>query len=220
MNEQIYGHRWDSAQLESVAKVWKVLAQEYFQPMISVHDRVLDIGCGFFHFLNNVHAAERVGVDANPDAGRFARDGITFVNTADLTLPELPDRHFDFIFVSNFLEHLDNSGSVLALLNRIRTLLSERGKLVILQPNYRLLGHRYFDFIDHKTILTDKNLQEALECCGFTIQSKVIRFLPYTTKSRLPMHPFLVRLYLKVPPAQWLLGKQSLFIATAAPSRK
>lgn len=214
LNERIYRHRWAPAELAAVAEVWRVLAQEFFQPMIAPGDRVLDIGCGFCHFLNNIDAAEKVGVDANPEAATHAAENVRVVNSADLALPELPERHFDFIFISNFLEHLDGSGDVLKLLGRARQLVSARGRVVILQPNFRLLGARYFDFIDHKTILTDINLQEALECAGFSVQSKRIRFLPYTTKSRLPMHPFLVKAYLKFPPAQWLMGKQSLFIAT------
>lgn len=39
------------------------------------------------------------------------------------------------------------------------------------------------------------------------------RFLPYTTKSRLPQAPWLIRLYLRVPLAWWLLGKQALVVA-------
>jgi SAM-dependent methyltransferase len=214
INEQVYGHRWDQAQLDAVAQVWRVLAREFFQHMIGPADRVLDIGCGFCHFLNNVRAAERVGVDANPSAAKHAGDGVRFVHTADLSLRELPDGHFDFIFISNFLEHLDSSKDVLSLLRRARQLLRAGGRVVILQPNFRLLGYRYFDFIDHRTILTDTNLQEALECCGFRVKSKRIRFLPYTTKSRLPMHPLLVKLYLMIRPAQWIMGKQSLFVAT------
>jgi SAM-dependent methyltransferase len=213
-NRQIYGHRWSAAELARAALVWEVLATDFFQPMISRQDRVLDVGCGFFHFLNHIKAAERVGIDANPDVAAHAAAGVQFYRTADLTLREMPDRHFDFIFLSNILEHLDNSDAVLHLLARTSELLSERGKLAILQPNFRLLGARYFDFIDHKTILTDVSLQEALELCGFAVVRKIVRFLPYTTKSRLPAHPALVRAYLRFPPAWWFFGKQSLFIGS------
>jgi hypothetical protein len=41
----------------------------------------------------------------------------------------------------------------------------------------------------------------------------IVRFLPYTTKSRLPQHPMLVRAYLAFRPAWWVMGKQTLFIA-------
>ena len=218
INTTIYRHRWEQRELANVEKVWQVLAHDYFQPMIGPADHVLDIGCGFCHFLNNIAAGERVGVDANPEAANHAREGVRFVRSADLALPELPSGHFDFVFISNFLEHLDSSKDVLSLLGRVRELLSPSGRVVILQPNFRLLGHRYFDFIDHKTVLTDKNLAEALECSGFTILMKRVRFLPYTTKSRLPMHPLLVRMYLKCSAAQWLMGKQSLFVASPAPT--
>jgi hypothetical protein len=67
------------------------------------------------------------------------------------------------------------------LLMRVKELLRPEGKLIVLQPNFRLLGAAYFDFIDHKTILTDKSLEEALTVAGFTITRKIIRFLPYTT---------------------------------------
>ena len=39
------------------------------------------------------------------------------------------------------------------------------------------------------------------------------RFLPYTTKSALPQWPSLVRLYLRVPLAQKLLGRQMFLVA-------
>ena len=38
-------------------------------------------------------------------------------------------------------------------------------------------------------------------------------FLPYTFKSRLPSWPWLVRLYLALPPAQWFFGKQMFLVA-------
>jgi hypothetical protein len=41
----------------------------------------------------------------------------------------------------------------------------------------------------------------------------VTRFLPYTTKGRLPQARRLVRLYLRFPPAWLVLGKQTLYIA-------
>ena len=41
----------------------------------------------------------------------------------------------------------------------------------------------------------------------------VVRFLPYTTKGRLPTDHRLVRLYLRVPLAWRLLGQQTLYIA-------
>jgi hypothetical protein len=52
-----------------------------------------------------------------------------------------------------------------------------------------------------------------LNIAGFKIERKILRFLPYTTKSKLPQSPFLVRLYLQLRPLWFIMGKQSLFLA-------
>ena len=86
------------------------------------------------------------------------------------------------------------------------------GRVVILQPNIRLVGGAYWDFLDHRTALTEKSLVEAAELAGFELSHLVTRFLPFTTKSRLPSAPGLVRWYLRFPPAWYLLGKQTLYV--------
>ena len=43
----------------------------------------------------------------------------------------------------------------------------------------------------------------------------VTRFLPYSTKGRLPTDARLVRAYLAFRPAWWLLGRQTLLVAEA-----
>jgi hypothetical protein len=40
-----------------------------------------------------------------------------------------------------------------------------------------------------------------------------VRFLPFTSKSRLPKWGWLVALYLRLRPAQWLFGKQTFVVA-------
>jgi hypothetical protein len=84
--------------------------------------------------------------------------------------------------------------------------------VVILQPNIRLAGAAYWDFIDHRTPLTERSLAEAAEIAGFRTVAVITRFLPYTTKSRLPSHPLLVRGYLAFPPVWRLLGRQTLYV--------
>lgn len=212
----IYGHRWDARELRELSAIWRTLVHEYFQRLIPPDAAVLDIGCGFCGFLNAVQARERLGVDSNPEAARHAALGVEVRTIPDLQLRELPEAHFDFIFISNFLEHLENSGQVLHLLRRASELLSPRGRVVVLQPNFRLLGPRYFDFIDHKTILTDAGMREALGLSNLHLEREIIRFLPYTTKSCLPRHPLFVSLYLRCPPLWKIFGKQSLFIARRA----
>jgi len=213
----MYRHRWSERDLAELRVLWEVLVREYFQALVPSDGVVLDVGCGFCHFLNAVQAKERIGVDANPEAARFAEPGVEVRTIDNLSLDDLQPEHFDCIFISNFLEHLDDATQVLALLRRVRELLSPRGRVVILQPNFRLLGWRYFDFIDHRTILTDSGMREALDLAAFTLEREVVRFLPYTSKSRFPRRPALVSLYLRLPIFWYFFGKQSLFVAKRAP---
>jgi hypothetical protein len=85
--------------------------------------------------------------------------------------------------------------------------------MIILQPNIKYVGMAYWDFFDHHTPITDKSLLEALGVAGFRVTKVIPRFLPYTTKSRIPQYPWLVKLYLHVPFIWKVLGKQMLVIA-------
>ena len=67
---------------------------------------------------------------------------------------------------------------------------------------------------DHYTALTEQSLVEAAELAGLTTTNLITRFLPYTTKSRIPQHRLLVRAYLAFPPLWRLLGQQTLYIGT------
>jgi hypothetical protein len=105
---------------------------------------------------------------------------------------------------------------LLVTLREIARVLRVGGRLLVLQPNIRFAYREYWDFFDHHTPLSDRSLTEALEMLGFRVTEVRPRFLPYTTKTRLPQHPLLLRLYLRLPPAQWLLGKQMFLVAAWA----
>jgi SAM-dependent methyltransferase len=120
----------------------------------------------------------------------------------------------DVVFASNFFEHLPDKQEFVATLREIRRILrAGSGRLLILQPNIRLLNGRYWDFLDHHLPLTERTLVEALELVGLSIVETRTRFLPYTTKSRLPQHALLVRAYLLLRPLQWLFGGQTWMVA-------
>ncbi len=83
---------------------------------------------------------------------------------------------------------------------------------MVLQPNIRLVGNKYWDYVDHTLPLTEKSLEEAFHLTNFETIFKKTRFLPYTANSRIPATPFLIRLYLMLPIAQILFGKQTFII--------
>ena len=60
------------------------------------------------------------------------------------------------------------------------------------------------------------SLLEAAELAGLRTRDLITRFLPYSTKGRLPSHPLLVRAYLQCRPAWWLLGRQTLYVGERA----
>jgi hypothetical protein len=98
-------------------------------------------------------------------------------------------------------------------LDQVMTALKPGGKYLILGPNLRYLPGRYWDFYDHFTPLSHLSMHEALIKNGFLVEKVLAKFLPYTFKGRLPAAPWMVRLYLKLRPAQWILGKQMFVVA-------
>ena len=210
---KLYRNRFSNSDLEKMQAVWKVLVRDFFQKRVGIDATVLDIGAGPCLFINAIQASRRIALDANPDVRVHAAPGVETLVTEDLSLDELGGESVDCVFLSNVLEHMPDYTSVLGLLARIFEKLRPGGSLLILQPNYRLAGSRYFDFIDHSMILTDSSLLEAVTAVGFEVAELKVRFLPYTSKSRLPSRPWLVALYLRFSPAQWLFGKQSFVLA-------
>jgi hypothetical protein len=85
-------------------------------------------------------------------------------------------------------------------------------------PNFRYCWRRYFDYADHRLALTHVTVVEHLHMAGFTPTSVVPRFLPYSFNGRLPTGAMLVRLYLRLPFAWPVFGRQFLITATAAES--
>lgn len=216
---RIYESRFSEADLEQMRRVWRVLVRDFFQARIRQDGTILDIGAGPCLFINEVRTARRIALDANPKVASFAAPGVETVVTSDLTLRQFRPGSIDHVFVSNLFEHLPDFLALLRLLSAIRRILAPSGSLLILQPNFRLAGARYFDFVDHSLILTDNSLREALTSAGFDIPESRVRFLPFTSKSAFPKWPFLVALYLRLPPIQWLVGKQTFFLATPTPTK-
>jgi hypothetical protein len=90
--------------------------------------------------------------------------------------------------------------------------LRPNGRLVVLQPNIRLVGGASWDFVDHRVALTGRSLVEAAELAGLRAIEVRMRFQPYSTKRRPPTDLALSHAYLAFPPASRLMGKQTLCV--------
>jgi SAM-dependent methyltransferase len=208
--DQVYGQRFGSAEQAAKEELWRPIVGYLSRHMVD--GPVLDVACDRGYFIRNVVAAERWATDLRDMRSSLPED-ITFVQADGLKLAEvLPVDHFGTVFMSNYLEHLPSGEAVVDQLVTARQLLRPGGRVIVLQPNIRFIGGSYWDFIDHKVPLTDRSLVEAGASAGLETKVLTPRFLPYTTKSRLPQSPSLVRLYLATPLAWRVLGKQTLYV--------
>ena len=209
----IYSKRFDRQERQRQI-LWSTLCGSYFQKLIPKHSAVLDLAAGYCEFINNIDCNKKYAVDLNPSLQHKANNDVKFIISPSTSLPKKLHNQIDVVFVSNFFEHLDNKKQFLDTLKEIKKVLKLGGKLIILQPNLKLVKGAYWDFFDHSLPITEKSLQEALTLAGYKIQSMKCRFLPYTTSSRLPISSLLIKFYLSMPPAQWILGKQTLVVAS------
>ncbi len=215
MLDELYQARFSEAERRAKWGLWRVIGG-YLQRWVNPAQPVLDIAAGEGYFIGSVHGSERWATDIR-DLGGAMPPGVRFVRASGLDLLEhLPSRHFGTVFMSNYLEHLADGSQVIDQLRVAHDLLRDGGRVVVLQPNIRFAGPAYWDFIDHHVALTERSLVEAGERAGLRTVHLIPRFLPYTTKGRLPSGAVLARLYLKVPFAWRFMGGQILYVAERA----
>ena len=209
--DHVYARRFEDPDILAKDRLW-VEVGRYLQRYVDSAAPALDIGCDRGYFIRNIKATERWAADVR-DVSSVLSPGVHFVRSDGLALASaLPKSYFGTVFMSNYLEHLASGDQVIEQLQVAAELLKPGGRVIVLQPNIRLVGSAYWDFIDHKVALTERSLAEAAETAGFQTERVIVRFLPYTTKSRLPRHPILVRSYLHFQAAWRLLGGQTLYL--------
>jgi len=196
------------------AEVWNVLTRSFLNRWISINDSVLDLGAGYCEFINAVEAKTRFAIDANPATRIHAAAGVAVLTQDIRDSWNITDSSLNVVFTSNFLEHLPTKSDLLHCLREARRVLRPKGKLILLGPNIRFAYREYWDYFDHALPLTDRSLVEALDLGGFAPVLIIPRFLPYTLRSNLPSHPWLLRLYLELPALWALFGKQFLIVAS------
>ena len=207
----LYANRFGHEE-EQRSDLWKVLCSNFFQRWVPEDAVVLDVAAGHCEFINNIRAARKIAVDLNPDVKVRASAGVETHQQRSDSMTEIADGSVDRVFISNFFEHVPRE-VILTTLVEVRRVLKPGGKLLILQPNVRYCAKDYWMFFDHITPVDDRALVEALKATGYDVETCIPRFLPYTTKSRLPSGPGLVRLYLRMKPAWRLLGAQAFVVA-------
>lgn len=208
--EALYRFRFRDIDQSKRVEVWKEISKFVFhkchEPAVT-----LDGACGLGEFINSVPSKERWALDLGINGEGL--DPLVQFQQTSFTAAKLPVGHFDLVFLSNVLEHLQDQYKVNELLLHAKPLLSVQGRLVIMGPNFRYCMKDYFDCADHFVPLTHISVSEHLAAAGYQIEKIIPRFLPYSFRSRLPAGPKLINAYLRLPILWRILGKQFLIIA-------
>ncbi len=123
--KKVYEKRFEGM-LRSKNLVWKELCKSFFNKIIKPNASVLDIGCGNCEFLNNVKARRKVGIDLNPKSKEYADKDVTIINK-NVSKVKLQNNSFDYVFISNFLEHITRE-EIIKTLKKTHSLLKKKGK--------------------------------------------------------------------------------------------
>jgi SAM-dependent methyltransferase len=210
--EREYAMRFERTAAYRMA-VWKILTAEFFSRWIDPESVILDLGCGWGEFINQINAACKYGMDLNPASREKLGAGITLL-AQDCSAPwSLPDAHLDVVFTSNFFEHLPSKENLRGTLGEAFRCLKPGGRLICLGPNIKFLPGRYWDFWDHFLPLTELSLKEGLELAGFATELVIAKFLPYSMSQGFTPPLVFLRWYLKLPFLWRLAGEQFLVIA-------
>jgi len=209
--EDLYSRRFDS-HLEYRNQVWHILSNRFFSRYVRGDAEVLDLGCGYGQFINHIHCARKYAMDLNPNARHYLAPDVAFLHQ-DCSKPwQLPANSLDVVFTSNFFEHLPSRDLMAVTLREARRCLRPGGRLIAMGPNTKYVGGAYWDFWDHHIALTELSVKEALELQGFQIETVIDRFLPYTMVNKRRYPVALVSLYLMVPLAWKIVGKQFMVV--------
>jgi len=141
--------------------------------------RLLDIGCGSGKSLERMRRLgwEVMGTEVDPAAAATARSRGLEVMVGDVLDLELPLAYFDAITVEHVLEHALDP---MALVARLRLLIRPGGRLVVMTPNVKSLGHRLFGadwfWLDpprHITLFSQRSIEQLLRDAGvYTVDVK------------------------------------------------
>lgn len=185
--------------------LWKTLCEARFQRYVRPSDTVLELGCGYCEFINNIRCARKIAVDRWPGIADHLEPPAEAVVGEITRLDAVETGSVDFVFASNTFEHLTRPDLAQSLAE-VKRVLRRGGTLNIVQPNYRFCYAEYFDDYTHVTVYSDRSLRDFLGVNGFRVLECEPRFLPLTLNSRLPVIPALIKAYLASPVKP--MGKQ------------
>jgi len=140
-------------------------------------ERVLDVGCGWGREL--VRLKNAVGMDVSlpflKTAKNYVKNDVVLTDAHHLPFRE---SSFDFIVISEVLEHVDSPPRVLRELRRV---MKKKGKLLIQTPNKALTFGRLIssEKCGHVHEFEFQELKNMLESFGFLVLRRTGSTIPY-----------------------------------------
>ena len=137
--------------------------------------RLLDVGCGVGDFLAHMATLdwEAEGIDTDPMVLQICRARGLSVRAGTLDSQDYPASSFDAVTLKHVVEHVHEPR---AFLRECARILKPGGRLVVLTPNVRSLGHRVFgvswlglDAPRHLVLFTSESLRAAAEDAGLRV---------------------------------------------------
>lgn len=174
---------------------------------------ILELGPGYCDFINQANVRKKYAIDLSDEALQHAAHDVDFHvgDCADLSF--LAAESIETTFASNLLEHLERP-RLEETLREVRRVLKPGGRLLLIQPNFRLCYANYFDDYTHVTVFSDISLTDFLRAHGFSIVRCIPGLLPFSMKSRLPKWPVLVRAFLHAP---FRPGAKQMYVVAEKP---
>ena len=193
------------------APVWRAIAR-YLQPWVKAELPLLELGAGYGEFTRAINASEKWALEQNSALVDHWEPCVQSVIQSVLDPWPIPEASLGTVFASNFFEHFTLEQGA-EILTQAKTKLRSGGRIVCVQPNFRLEPRRYFDDYTHRTAYTDQGFRDFLTALGWRVVHCEPRFMPFTMKSRMPTAEWLVDLYLAIPATVRPLAGQFLVVA-------
>lgn len=70
-------------------RIWQVLTSEFFSRWVHDSSTILDLGCGYGEFINNISAGKKYAMDLNPSTKDRLHGDVEFLEQ-DCSLPWWP----------------------------------------------------------------------------------------------------------------------------------
>ena len=208
---RVYKFRFTLIPAETKYKTWLIITK-WIENKLGQSKTVLDPASGLGEFIIASTAEEKWACDLIDQ--RDSWPSTVKTRFGEIFEIDLPNNHFEMIFVSNFLEHLPTPDHIYRYLMLLRSKLKPSGKIVIMGPNYRYSSKEYFDFADHLLPLTHRTIEEHLAAANLDCKLIIKKFLPLSFRSQRFSFPILVKIYLAIPIFWKVFGKQFFIVAT------